>query len=83
MNFRKKTQSVFPKQEVRLLESTPREIADASENFQFTVWKNKMKHFVLEQIKTHTRTHTKEAWKHAGKWLHGHSIGETKKIDSK
>lgn len=33
-----------------MLGSIPREIADVSANFQFTIQKNEMKYFVLEQI---------------------------------
>lgn len=42
--------SLFQKQEVGMLGSIPREMADLSVDFQFTVQKNEIKYFVLEQI---------------------------------
>lgn len=44
-----------------------------------------MKHFVLEQINTHSQEAWKHTgkWLHAGKWLHSYSIGKAKKTDSK
>lgn len=45
---------MFLKQEMRILGSMPSEIADVSVNFQFTIQKNEMKYFVLENINKNT-----------------------------
>lgn len=57
--FQEKPLSLFLKQEVGMLSSILREIADLSADFPFTIQKNEIKYFVLEQI-NQKKPHTKQ-----------------------
>jgi len=64
-----------------MLGSIPREIADASANFQFTIQKNEIKYFVLEQMnKKKPRLFCQDGLKHLLKPLLSQNIGKTKSL---
>ena len=72
---------MFLNQEVGMLGSIPREIADASANFQFTIQKNEIKYFVLEQMnKKKPRLFCQDGLKHLLKPLLSQNIGKTKSL---
>lgn len=66
-----------------MLGSIPREMADLSVDFQFTVQKNEIKYFVLEQInksKQKRRTNLLTCLKHLWKPLLNENMGRTKTL---